>query len=56
MRYSRTFTPLIEDLGFFEFTPDTATPSEADQNLSDEAFIRAVETIDLSDDVEYVDL
>lgn len=56
MRYSRIFTPLIEDLSFFEFTPDAATPSEADQNLGGEAFVRAVEAIDLSDDVEALEL
>jgi hypothetical protein len=54
MRYSRPFT-LLEDLCFFEFTPDT-TPSEADNNIGGEAVARAVETIDLSDDVEYVEL
>lgn len=42
MRYSRTFPPL-DDLCFFEFNPDTATPSEADNNMGDEAFIRAIE-------------
>jgi hypothetical protein len=51
MTYSRTFTPLIDDLSFFEFTPDT--PSEAD-NAADEAFIRAYEVAYL--DVEEIDL
>lgn len=58
MRYSRTFPSLLaEDLCFFTFNPDT--PSEADTNCGDSAFARTaldIESVDLTDDVEYVEL
>ena len=58
MHYARIFPALDSfdpDLSFFHVeAPDT--PPSADDNMGDEAFIRCVEVIDLTDHVECVSL